>query len=206
MTDAVEMEKAEVVEMTDIETGDLIEEGGTDDDPNKKSCYTPIVKQANELYENRIHPAILPVQEKVYPIYEEKVVPVIAKVGEFFDEDIDDPIPQEEVADEEGNVTQRDATLFKISPACFGAAVLGFGVGTIVAGPFVAVAAGAGAAYATSRPDKAGEYSTYYGRKTYNGLYRGYKHSKKTISAISSKFTRSNSEENNTESASLEAA
>jgi hypothetical protein len=173
-----------------------------EDDPNQKTCYTPILKQANDLYEQKIQPTILPIQEKV--------TPVMIKVGNFFDDDVDDPLAQDQTTDEDGNVIRNETTLFKVSPACFGAAVLGFGLTTVVIGPFIAVAAGAGAAYATSRPDtKAGEYSTFFGKKTYNGLCRGYKHSKKAMETLKGKFGNAAATDDNSTSnadASLEAA
>jgi hypothetical protein len=203
MTDQVtEIVKAEAVEIVDVAIDD-VESGGMtveeeDADPNNKTCYTPILKQANDLYEHKIHPALLPIQEKVYPLYKDKVVPVMNKVGDFFDDDVEDPIGTEETTDEDGNIVHRDATLFKVSPACFGAAVLGFGVTTIVIGPFIAVAAGAGAAYATSRQGKAGEYSNFYGKKTYNGLSRGYRNSKNAINALKGRFVKDTVDNDNT--------
>lgn len=205
MTDSVA--KAEAVDVVDVETD--IETGGIDEDegedaPNQKTCYTPMVpilKQANELYEQKIHPAILPLQEKV--------TPVIIKVGDFFDDDEEDPLSQEETTDDDGNVVQNDTTLFKVSPSCFGAAVLGFSVTSLVIGPLFAVAAGAGCAYATSRQDtKAGEYSNFYGKKTYNGLFRGYKHSKKALHALKGKIISATAGDENATAAasSLEAA
>lgn len=198
---ATELVNAEVVEIADVVIDD-IESGGKSDDvtdesdpSNNKTCYTPIIKQANDLYEQKIQPALLPVQEKVYPIYEEKVAPVITKVGELFDDDEEDPIEQIETTDEQGNVVHTDATLFKVSPSCFGAAVLGFTVATIVTGPFVAVAAGVGAGYATSTRGKAGEYSNFYGKKTYNGLHRGYKHSKTVMNSLKDKIVGVSAEE-----------
>mmetsp|Transcript_9120 Transcript_9120/g.15408 ORF Transcript_9120/g.15408 Transcript_9120/m.15408 type:complete len:212 (-) Transcript_9120:249-884(-) len=207
---ATEIVNAEVVEIADVVIDDVESGGKSDDlidesDPGNKTCYTPIIKQANDLYEQKIHPALLPVQEKVYPIYEEKVAPVITKVGELFDDDEEDPVEQIETTDEEGNVVHTDATLFKVSPSCFGAAVLGFTVATIVTGPFVAVAAGVGAGYATSTTGKAGEYSKFYGKKTYNGLHRGYKHSKSAMNLLKEKIVGVKAE-GNAAPASLEAA
>lgn len=209
---ATEVPKAEAVDIVDVVVEDLENGGGNTSpdvvsDPNDKTCYTPILKQANDIYEQKIHPALLPVQEKVYPIYQEKVAPVVSKVGDFFDDDEDDPVEEVETTDEEGNVVRKEASLFKVTPSCLGAAVLGFTVATIVTGPFVAIAAGAGAAYATSTKGKAGEYSNFYGKKTYNGLHRGYKHSKQVVNKLKSRFASENGDvEVSTEAASLEAA
>ena len=133
--------------------------------PNQKTCYTPILKQANDLYEQKIQPTILPIQEKV--------TPVMIKVGDFFDDDVDDPLAQDQTTDEDGNVIRNETTLFKVSPACFGAAVLGFGLTTVVIGPFIAVAAGAGAwrpARSGGSPVRAG------GRAWFAGFALGCRH------------------------------
>jgi len=185
--------RAEAVEIADVVFDDVesgqANERDNEEHPNQKTCYTPILKQANDLYEQKIHPALMPLQEKVGP--------VIERVGDFFDDDEEDPIAQEETTDEDGNVTHKDATLFKVSPACLGAAVLGFGVTSFVIGPFIA----------TSRHDtKAGEYSNFFGKKTYNGLSRGYKHSKKAILSLKGKYMNGSVENSIPAASSLEAA
>lgn len=102
-------------------------------------------------------------------------------VGDFFAEDPENPVATEESVDEDGNVIQKEKTLFNMTPTKLGAAVFGFTAASIIIGPFLAIGAGAGAAYATSRDDKAGEYSKYFGKKTYNGMSRAHKIMKRTF-------------------------
>ena len=115
-----------------------VEVGGGDEpetfDPNKKSCYDPMMEKMQ------------PVVEKVQPVVE-KVKPIANKaaqnVSDFFDDDENEVMTEETI---DGSTQEK--TMLRITPTAFGAAVIGMLVGSIIAGPIIGLACAGGAGYA----------------------------------------------------------
>ena len=96
-------------------------------DPNNKTCITPVFNK------------VQPVMERVKPVVQNAAT----NISNFFEDDESEVITE---VNDKGEVQEK--TMFRVTPTCFGAAVVGMIVGSISAGPVIGLIAAGGAGYA----------------------------------------------------------